>query len=94
MNPLRRCTPIEASRRGKTLKSDDGALVLRLAATGHGLYVERIEERPGAGRVMQSALFTEHSHFVRWCDADNRRFDYPLIYVSLRRDGDAVLRQR
>jgi hypothetical protein len=94
MNPLRRCSPIEARRPGSTIKSDDGALVFRLAATGHGLYVERIEERPGAGRVMQSALFTEHSHFVRWCDADNRRFDYPLIYVSLRRDGDAVLRQR
>jgi hypothetical protein len=41
--------------------------------------------------VVQSALFKSAESFVHWCDADHVRFDYPLVYVSLKRDGCNVL---
>ena len=57
-----------------------------------GLYVER-EEIPRRGlRTMQSLRFVNAAQFNRWCDADPVRFEHPLLYVSLKRDGDDLWR--
>jgi hypothetical protein len=47
----------------------------------------------GSARVVHSAVFTKSESFLRWCDADSVRFDYPLVHVNLRRDGDALFRR-
>jgi hypothetical protein len=79
-----------SNRRGKIVSSADGVIAFTLAPTSHGLYVERVHLRPGAARVVQSTLFADDRSFQRWCDADAMRFDYPVVYVNLKRDGDAL----
>ena len=36
---------------------------------------------------MQCLQFIGAAQFERWCDADLVRFEHPLLYVSLKRDG-------
>jgi hypothetical protein len=55
------------------------------------LFVERVEQRKPGARVVQSTLFRDAAAFTRWCEADAVRFDYPMIYVRLKRHGDVVL---
>lgn len=43
--------------------------------------------RGDAARVVQTVLFTDGGSFDRWCDTDTTRFDYPVLYVRLKRDG-------
>ena len=81
------------SVRGTTLRSDDGVIEFTLAPTADGVYVERVQLRAGTGRVAQSALFKDDISFRRWCDADAVRFDYPMVYVSLKRNGGACFGQ-
>lgn len=79
--------------RGTTLRSDDGVIEFTLAPTAHGVFVERVQLRPGAARVVQSTLFSDEQSFRRWCDSDVVRFEYPVVYVNLKRDGDAIFGQ-
>jgi hypothetical protein len=46
--------------------------------------------RGDAARVVQTVLFTDSGAFDRWCDTDATRFDYPVLYVRLKHDGDAL----
>jgi hypothetical protein len=62
-----------------------------LAAVDGGLFVERVRHLQGTARVIQSALFPDSTSFVRWCDADSARFDYPLVHVQLKRRGSDLL---
>jgi hypothetical protein len=80
-----RCSPRRA-----VLRSDDGLIEFRLAPAQQGVLVERVRKRPGTARTVQVAVFTDDRSFNRWCDADALRFDYPLIYVSLKRSGHAL----
>ena len=76
-----------------TIRSDDGSVSFTLAPAPSGVFVERVRLRNGTSRVVQSVLFTDDQSFQRWCDADSTRFEYPLVYVSLKRDGDAMFRR-
>ncbi len=78
-------------RGGVVVRSDDGVIEFRLEACDAGLYVERAEERDHRGRVVQSTIFSDAATFRRWCDADMIRFEYPVVYMSLKRNGDNVL---
>jgi hypothetical protein len=79
--------------RGTTLRSDDGIIEFTLSPTAHGVFVERVQLRPGTARTVHSTLFADEQSFERWCDADAVRFEYPVVYISLKRDGDALFRQ-
>jgi hypothetical protein len=70
--------------------SDDGALVVTMQCTPDGMFVERTIQRPGMSRVVQAVVFGTAEQFRRWCDADQARFDYPLVYASLARNADAI----
>jgi hypothetical protein len=72
------------------LRSDDGAVEFKLARIRSGVFVERVQVRTGIARVVQSVLFIDDSSFNRWCDADAVRFSHPVIYVNLKRKGDAL----
>lgn len=76
-----------------TIRSEDGSVRFTLAPTPTGVFVERVQLRGSAARIVQSALFTDDQSFLRWCDADSVKFDHPLVYVSLLRDGDALFRR-
>ncbi len=72
------------------VRSDDGALVVTLQCTSEGMFVERALQRPGTSRVVQAVIFATADQFRRWCDADQARFDYPLLYTRLARNADAI----
>lgn len=74
----------------RTVRSSDGALVVIMQRTPHGMFVERVIQRPGMSRVVQDVVFGTADQFRRWCDADQARFDYPLLYASLARHADAM----
>jgi hypothetical protein len=78
------------SKQCAVLRSDDGIIQFRLAPVERGVFVERLQKRPGTARIILATVFTEDSSFSRWCDADALRFDYPLIYVALKRNGHAL----
>ena len=74
------------------LRSDDGVIAFSLARVAAGVHVERIQLRKGRVRIVHSTVFADGKSFERWCDADTVRFDYPLVYVSLKRDGNDLFR--
>lgn len=77
-------------RDARTVRSDDGAVVVTMQCTPEGMFVERTIQRPGMSRVVQAVVFGTADQFRRWCDADQARFDYPLLYSSLARNADAI----
>jgi len=62
--------------------------------TPDGVFVERVIRQPGSARVVQAVVFATAGQFMRWCDADRARFDYPLVYASLTRHADALFAAR
>jgi hypothetical protein len=77
-------------RDASIVRSGDGALVVTMQCTSEGMFVERAIQRPGTSRVVQAVIFGTADQFRRWCDADQARFDYPLLYASLARHADAM----
>jgi len=73
------------------MRSDDGVVAFRLARAPAGIYVERVQEQRGRGRIVMTTIFTDDVGFRRWCDADPVRFDYPLVHVNVKRHGQAML---
>lgn len=78
----------------RTVRSGDGALVVTMRRTPDGVFVERVIRQPGSARVVQAVVFATAGQFMRWCDADRARFDYPLVYASLTRHADALFAAR
>ena len=76
------------------VRSGDGTIAFKLAPTPSGVFVERVQLRGGGARIVQSTVFADDKSFQRWCDADSVRFDHPLVYLSLKRDGDALFNHR
>ncbi|MFO1219660.1 MAG: hypothetical protein U1E89_14935 [Burkholderiaceae bacterium] len=83
--------PMAESEGALRLRTEDGALVFVLRPAASGLVVERTQRRPLGACFVQSFLFTDHDGFRRWCEADAVRFDEPVLYDRLRREGDARL---
>jgi hypothetical protein len=71
--------------------SGDGAVEFRLRRSRSGLCVERRHFRGGAGRTIHAMRFASEASFLRWCDADELQFRFPLVYSNLRRRGRALL---
>lgn len=73
--------------RSVTETSDDKVLTVQITARPGGIAVQRTERRPGGKRVVQSMYFVDESTFVRWCQADDLWFAYPLLFSKLTRRG-------
>lgn len=73
-----------------TLHSDDGVVSFRLASGFRGVFVERIRIREAGAYVAQSTVFADEQSFQTWCDSDSVRFDYPIVYVTLKREGASL----
>jgi len=101
---LRPPAPRRRDKAEFVLASDDGAVAFVLRRTtlprphGHetqpaaGLHVERIQRRPLGSQLVQYMRFEVVAAFASWCELDPVRFDYPLLYSRLRRQGDELLR--
>lgn len=68
-------------------RSSDGALTFTLWLRPRGLVVERSELWPDDRRVAQSMLFASAHAFVTWCECDQLRFAYPMLFINLARSG-------
>jgi hypothetical protein len=90
-NPRKSTSSTDATG-GLVVQSDDGAVRFQLRSTRSGLWVQR-ERRtvPQRARLVQSVVFTDPIGFARWCEADSVRFDYPIVFSTLRRAGSALL---
>ena len=75
----------------RLLASEDGGVAFVLRPSNAGLYVERTQRRPLDTHIVQSMVFESFEVFLRWCEADPVRFDHPVLYKRLRRDGDDLL---
>jgi hypothetical protein len=76
---------------GVVVRSDDGAIAYKLRRTGMGVVVVRERRQAAAkARLTQTAIFREANGFMRWCEADSIRFDYPLVFSAVRREGSAL----
>ena len=82
--PRRLETPNTASLESH---SPDGRVSFTLRTLDGGLYAERHETDPAVGRLVQSVVFRDEASFVRWCEADNAKFEYPLVCARIRRKG-------
>lgn len=83
--------PRADGERALRLRTEDGAVVFVLRPAASGLVVERTQRRPLGACFVQSLLFTDHDGFNRWCEVDVVRFDEPVLYDRLRREGHARL---
>ena len=77
-----------ASRADTSICSDDGAVAFVLKPCGAALFVRRTQRRPLGTMTVLSMSFPDSAAFVRWCDREPVRFDYPLLFDRLRRHGD------
>lgn len=73
----------------RRFSSGDGSLSFVVKPTPAGLYIERLQRRSLGSRLTQSMVFDDVDWFIRWCEADPMRFDHPVLYQQLRRQGDA-----
>jgi len=78
--------------KGIVVQSDDGAVCFKLKTTRMGLWVERARRHEDhRARLVQSVVFSDTVGFSRWCDADLVRFDYPIVFLNIKREGVALL---
>ena len=78
--------------RGFDLRSEDGVVAMHVAATDTGVFVERTLAHSTQALIVMAMLFQDAERFAAWCDADVVRFDYPVLFPTLKRDGHALFR--
>lgn len=74
-----------------TLASKDNSIAFSLRATGVGLLIERTQRQPVGSRLVQTMVFADPTTFERWCASEPIRFDDPVLYDQLRREGHEAL---
>lgn len=74
------------------VRSDDGNVCFRLHPTRSGLWVERErQQKCHQARLVHSVVFASLDKFARWCESDSVRFDYPIVFSIIKREGGALL---
>ena len=90
-NSIRNTSAREVAN-GIVVQSDDGAVCFTLHSTRLGLWVERVRRHADhQARLVQSVVFSDTIGFSRWCDADSVRFEYPIVFLNIKREGVALL---
>ena len=78
---------------GKSLRSDDAAVVYHLTKLVSGVYVERVQKRPGVCHVHQAARFQGEEGFLRWIESDPLQFAHPLLFNQIKRVAHELFHQ-
>jgi hypothetical protein len=76
---------------GLTLASKDAMVAFALRATAFGLLIERTQRQVVGTRLVQAMVFADRTTFDRWCDSEPMRFEDPMLYDRLRREGHEAL---
>ena len=56
------------------------------------ILVDPLAQEPDKSDMRYGFVFEDLAAFVRWCEADPIRFDHPVLYGRLRRQGDEHFR--
>jgi hypothetical protein len=86
--PTRKTNCYSAADR-RQVQSPDGNLTFVLQKTKVGVHVERrqqIDADSCTGLTLVHSLFVKETDFVRFCETDELRFQYPLTYKLLQRE--------
>jgi hypothetical protein len=75
----------------RTLLSQDHSVTFTLRATSLGLLIERTQSQPLGARLVQTMVFEDPDAFDRWCASEPIRFEDPVLYDQLRREGHDAL---
>lgn len=75
----------------RTLASNGATVVFALRATAFGLLIERTQRQAVGTRLVQTMVFEDQPTFDRWCDSEPMRFEDPMLYDRLRREGHEAL---
>ena len=75
----------------RKLASPDGIVTFTMKRTSRGIHVRRSERMNGDSHVVFSVLFVDRASFERFCDTDQQRFSYALLYQEIRRVFDELL---
>ncbi|MBK9362223.1 MAG: hypothetical protein IPM99_14380 [Rubrivivax sp.] len=75
----------------RTLASRDATVAFALRATAFGLLIERTQRQAVGTRLVQTMVFEDQPTFDRWCDSEPMRFEDPMLYDRLRREGHEAL---
>jgi hypothetical protein len=75
----------------QSLISKDNAVAFKLRATALGLLIERTQSQPVGARLVQTMVFADVDSFDRWCTSEPIRFEDPVLYDQLRREGHEAL---
>jgi len=73
------------------LVSQDGSVGFVLRASLNGLLIERTLRLAIGARLVQSMVFGDPDAFDRWCESEPMRFEDPVLYDRLRREGHEAL---
>jgi outer membrane murein-binding lipoprotein Lpp len=71
----------------RSLISKDNAVAFNLRATALGVLIERTQGQPVGARLVQTMVFADVDSFDRWCASEPIRFEDPVLYDQLRRQG-------
>ena len=83
-----------SSASAQLLASSDGALEFAIHRVPTGLMIEKRLWRPSGPRTAQTLFFRDAAGFDRWCELEPVRFEDPLLYGELRRQGHDALGKR
>ena len=75
----------------QALVSQDGSVGFVLRASLNGLLIERTLWQAIGARLVQCMVFGNPGTFDRWCESEPMRFEDPVLYDRLRRDGHEAL---
>ena len=71
--------------------SQDGSVGFVLCASINGLLIERTLRQTIGARLVQCMVFGDTGTFDRWCESEPMRFEDPVLYDRLRREGHEAL---
>lgn len=93
MKKLSKSVAAQVATHDIVVRSDDGSVCFKLRPTPMGLWVQRDRRQKNRkARLVQSIVFFDAIGFTRWCEADSVRFDYPVVFSMVQREGGALLR--
>ena len=76
-------------------EGDGGAVIFTMSADRGGVQIERTRKRSAADDPVTTVMrFRDEEGFTRWCDTDDLRHAYPLLFAQMRRSGLTLFRQR
>jgi hypothetical protein len=89
------CRKVNPSNGGALiLSSKDATVTFALRATALGLLIERTQRQVVGTRLVQVMVFVDLPAFDRWCHSEPMRFEDPVMYMQLRREGYGALSGR